>query len=128
MVILSVVSYVQMTPHSTEIGTVRWTKLKSALQTLYTIICYDTLAGATLGLATTPTGIIGAVLSTYVLKQSPEWKNSRPKRFAWTFGLVLLVFCMLLGCIIPGVQFELGVISAAGVCMVQTWLEISLGF
>ena len=53
----------------------------------------DFLIRATLGLRYSPVGIVARVL---VRRLEPQWTSAKPKRFAWTLGLMMSLAMMII--------------------------------
>ena len=53
----------------------------------------DFLIRATLGLQYSPVGVVARVL---VRRLEPQWTSAKPKRFAWTLGLVMSFAMMII--------------------------------
>mmetsp|Transcript_59402 Transcript_59402/g.176336 ORF Transcript_59402/g.176336 Transcript_59402/m.176336 type:complete len:114 (-) Transcript_59402:365-706(-) len=77
-----------------------------------------------------PLGSIGTLLAM-LLHKEPEWKPAKPKRFAWTIGLIIATLCFIfamLGKERMGKNYEWAIFSTVFLCNVFTWLESSCGF
>lgn len=68
---------------------------------------------------------VGWVAKKVTLNQLPLWVSSKPKRFAWTIGLVL----SLAMTIITNIDVRGGLpLSICLMCMTLMWMEAVLGF
>ena len=67
---------------------------------------------------------IGAVAGWMVRRQPPHWVSAKPKRFAWTLGLVMSGAMALITN--AGIRGALP-LSICLVCLVLMWLETTLG-
>ena len=79
------------------------------------------LARVTLGLRYSPLGIVARAIT---VGRPPEWVSARPKRFAWTLGLVMSLSMAVV--INTGVRGALPV-TVCLVCLTLMWLESVLG-
>ncbi len=74
-----------------------------------------------LGIHRSPLGLLAGLL---VRRHPPMWVSAKPKRFAWTLGLVM-TFAML---IISGIGIRGTLpLSICVLCLVLMWLETALG-
>ena len=73
------------------------------LKVVTSLFCIEFLIRVTTGLKYSPMGLIARALTQ---RRPPEWVSAKPKRFAWTIGLVLLwlesVLGVCIGCEIHG--------------------------
>ena len=60
-------------------------KLYWPLQVVATLFFVEFLARLTVGISRSPVGLVGGLL---MRRQRPDWVSAKPKRFAWTLGLV----------------------------------------
>jgi hypothetical protein len=73
------------------------------------------------GLGASPVGFVARALTW---RRSPHWVSARPKRFAWTLGLVMsLAMTLITHADIRGAL----PLSICLLCMVLMWLEAVLG-
>jgi Domain of unknown function (DUF4395) len=91
------------------------------LQVASTVFFIEFLVRVTIGLRSSPIGLIARLLTR---DQRPNWVSAKPKRFAWTLGLAL--------------AFSMTIITNSGVrgtlprtlcaiCLTLMWLESALG-
>ncbi len=91
------------------------------LQVVTTLFFVEFLVRVTIGLRYSPIGVVARALTR---RQPPEWVSAKPKRFAWTIGLVM--------------SFSMMVLTNSGVtgivprticlmCLTLMWLESVLG-
>jgi hypothetical protein len=91
------------------------------LQVVTTLFFVEFLVRVTIGLRYSPIGVVARGLTR---RQPPEWVSAKPKRFAWTIGLVM--------------SFSMMVLTNSGVtgivprticllCLTLMWLESVLG-
>lgn len=67
---------------------------------------------------------IGLVAGWMVHRQPPQWVSARPKRFAWTLGLVMSLAMAIITNV--GIRGALP-LSICLVCLALMWLETALG-
>ena len=60
-------------------------KLFWPIRAVSTFLFIDFLARVTVGLRRSPTGVVAGWLT----RQPPQWVSAKPKRFAWTLGLLM---------------------------------------
>ena len=91
------------------------------LQVITTVFFVEFLTRLTLGLRSSPMGVVARAMTRSL---PPEWVSAKPKRFAWTLGL--------------GMSFAMVVITNSGVrgtlprticliCLTLMWMESVLG-
>jgi hypothetical protein len=82
---------------------------------------FDFLIRVTVGIKYSPTGAIGGWLAK---RQAPMWVSAKPKRFAWTLGLIMSLAMMLITN--SGIR---GVLprTICLICLVLMWLEAVIG-
>jgi MFS family permease len=91
------------------------------LQAVSTLFFVEFLARLTVGIHSSPIGVIARAMT---LRRVPDWVSAKPKRFAWTLGL--------------GMAFSMMVITNSGVrgtlprticaiCLTLMWMESVLG-
>ncbi|MCP5051378.1 MAG: DUF4395 domain-containing protein [bacterium] len=86
-------------------------------------VIFDMAVAALFGLTPlSPSGLLGTAIT---MKLKPAWKPIKPKRFAWTLGLVMGITCLTFRLLEFSTGWLLGVL---GFCFVLTWLEAVLGF
>jgi hypothetical protein len=91
------------------------------LQVVATVFFLEFLARLTIGLRSSPVGVVARAMT---LGRPPDWVSAKPKRFAWTLGL--------------GMTFAMTIITNSGIrgllprticliCLTLMWLESTLG-
>jgi hypothetical protein len=91
------------------------------LQIVTALFSVEFLVRVTLRLRYSPIGIVARAIT---LGWPPEWVSARPKRFAWTLGLVMSLSMAVV--INTGVRGVLPV-TVCLVCLTLMWLESVLG-
>ena len=87
-----------------------------------TLFFFDFLIRVTVGLRYSPTGVVAHLLTR---RQPPQWVSAKPKRFAWTLGLVMSFAMMIItNCGIHGGLPR----TICSICLVLMWMESVLGF
>jgi hypothetical protein len=86
-----------------------------------TFFLIDFLLRVTVGLRRSPVGVIARLITR---RRPPEWVSARPKRFAWSLGLVMSAGMTL----ITNVNIH-GVLprTVCLICLTLMWLESVLG-
>lgn len=86
-----------------------------------TVFFIDFLIRVTVGLRYSPTGIVARRL---VRRQEPQWASAKPKRFAWTLGLMMALSMTIITN--SGIQ---GVLprTICLICLTLMWMESVLG-
>jgi Domain of unknown function (DUF4395) len=91
------------------------------LQATATLFLVEFLTRVTLGIGRSPVGLVARAM---IRGQPPEWVSAKPKRFAWTLGLVM-----------AGAMTAITSVGIRGylprticlVCLALMWMESSLG-
>jgi hypothetical protein len=96
-------------------------KLYWPLQTVATLFFIEFLARLTVGISRSPIGLLSGWLTQ---RQPPDWVSAKPKRFAWTLGLVLSGFMTVITN--DGIRGWLPR-SICLLCLTLMWLESVLG-
>jgi len=88
------------------------------LKVVTSLFCIEFLIRVMTGLKYSPMGLIARALTQ---RRPPEWVSAKPKRFAWTIGLVMSFSMMI--------TTNSGVTGALPrkICLVLLWLESVLG-
>jgi len=91
------------------------------LQVVASLFFVDFLIRVTIGIRSSPVGVLSRAL---VFNRSPEWVSAKPKRFAWTLGLAM-TFAMT---IITNVGIR-GLLprTICLICLALMWMESALG-
>ena len=63
------------------------------IQTVTTLFFFEFLIRVTLGIRYSPMGMIAHLMTR---RQTPLWVSAKPKRFAWTLGLVMSLAMMII--------------------------------
>ncbi len=91
------------------------------IQAVTTLFFVEFLLRVTLGLRFSPFGQLARLLTRH---QPPEWVSAKPKRFAWSLGLVMSLAMM----IITNAHIRGALpLTICLICMVLMWLEAVLG-
>ena len=96
-------------------------KLFWPIQAVSTLFFIDFLIRVTVGLERSPSGLLAGWMTR---QEAPQWVSARPKRFAWTLGLVMAL--------------AMAVITNSGIhgplprticllCLTLMWMEAVLG-
>jgi len=91
------------------------------IQMVTTMFVFEFLIRITLGLRFSPMGMLAHWLTQ---RQPPQWVSAKPKRFAWTLGLVLSLAMMIITN--SGIRGALP-LTICLVCLTLMWLEAVLG-
>src|SRR5687768_7481812 len=98
-----------------------WEKVFWPIQTVTTFFFIEFLVRVTWGFHRSPVGIASRWLTR---KQRPDWVSAKPKRFAWTLGLVMSFSMMVItNSEIRGTLPR----TICLICLVLMWLESVLG-
>lgn len=96
-------------------------KRYAPIQVVTTLFFVEFLVRVAFGLQRSPLGIAARWL---VRREAPHWVSARPKRFAWTLGLVMSFAMMLITN--AGVRGPLP-LTICLACLTLMWLEAVLG-
>jgi hypothetical protein len=91
------------------------------IQVVTTLFFAEFLIRVSVGLKYSPMGIIARWM---VQRQAPYWVSAKPKRFAWSLGLVLSFAMMVITN--SGIRGALP-LTICMICLVLMWLEAVLG-
>ena len=81
----------------------------------------DFLLRVTLGIGSSPTGVVAGWLTR---RQAPQWVSAKPKRFAWTLGLVMsAAMTVITNLDVHGMLPR----TICLTCLTLMWLEAVLG-
>jgi hypothetical protein len=96
-------------------------KQYAPLQIVASLFFLEFLIRVTIGLRYSPLGVLARAMT---FNRSPEWVSARPKRFAWTLGLVM-TFAMT---IITNVGIR-GYLprTICLICLTLMWMESAIG-
>ncbi len=91
------------------------------IQLVTALFCVEFALRVAFGIHRSPLGLLAGWL---VRRRAPDWASARPKRFAWTLGLVMSAAMTLITNL--GVRGALP-LSVCVVCLALMWLESVLG-
>lgn len=87
------------------------------IQIVSTVFFVEFLIRVTVGLPYSPTGIVSRWL---MQRQEPQWISAKPKRFAWTLGLVLSLAMTIITN--SGIRGTLP-LTICLICLALMWME-----
>jgi hypothetical protein len=91
------------------------------LQVVASLFFLEFLIRVTAGIRYSPTGLVARAMT---FNQPPEWVSAKPKRFAWSLGLVLtLAMTIITNSGIRGLLPR----TICLVCLTLMWMESALG-
>jgi hypothetical protein len=96
-------------------------KVYVPIQAVTTFFFVDFLLRVTVGLKYSPIGVIANAITR---RQPPQWVSAKPKRFAWSLGLVMSFAMMVITN--SGIRGALPA-TICLVCLTLMWLESVLG-
>ena len=96
-------------------------KVYVPIQVVTTVFFFEFLLRVVLGLRYSPLGILAAWM---VRRKPPEWASAKPKRFAWSLGLVMSFAMMVITN--SGIRGTLP-LTICLICLTLMWLESVLG-
>ena len=96
-------------------------KVYLPIQTVTTLFFIEFLIRVTSGLKYSPMGVLARWMTR---RQPPQWVSAKPKRFAWTLGLVMSFAMMVITN--SGIRGTLP-LTICLICLVLMWLEAVLG-
>ena len=96
-------------------------KLYVPIQVVTTFFFFEFLIRVTVGLKYSPIGFVARAL---IKRQPPDWVSAKPKRFAWSLGLVLSFSMMVITN--SGIRGTLPRTICA-ICLTLMWMESVLG-
>jgi cytochrome b561 len=96
-------------------------KVYVPIQIITTVFFFEFLIRVTMGLKYSPMGVLARWMTQ---RQPPQWASAKPKRFAWTLGLIMSLAMMVItnSGIRGGLPFTICLI-----CLTLMWLEAVLG-
>ena len=97
-------------------------KRYAPLQAVTAFFLVEFLVRVTLGLRWSPVGVVARAVTS---RGRPEWVSARPKRFAWTLGLVMAAAMTFITN--SGIRGALPR-TICLLCLTLMWLESVLGF
>jgi hypothetical protein len=96
-------------------------KQYAPLQAAASLFCLEFLLRVTVGIRRSPVGILAHAMT---LGQPPEWVSAKPKRFAWTLGLVMATAMTIITN--SGIRGYLPR-TICLICLTLMWMESALG-
>lgn len=91
------------------------------IRTVSIVFVVDFLIRVTVGIERSPSGLLGGWMTR---REAPMWVSARPKRFAWTLGLVMAsAMAVITNSGIHGVLPR----TICLICLALMWLEAVLG-
>lgn len=96
-------------------------KLYVPIQVVTTVFFFEFLIRVGAGIQYSPLGIVARWMTQ---RQPPHWASARPKRFAWTLGLVMSFAMMVITN--SGITGALP-LTICLICLTLMWLEAVLG-
>jgi len=96
-------------------------KLFWPIRTVSTFLAFDFLLRVTAGIERSPTGLVARQMAR---RQPPQWVSAKPKRFAWTLGLVMALAMAVITN--SGVHGPLPR-TVCMICLTLMWMEAVLG-
>jgi hypothetical protein len=96
-------------------------KVYVPIQVVTTIFFVEFLIRVVYGIQYSP---VGAISRWMVRRKAPEWTSAKPKRFAWTLGLVMSFAMMVITN--SGIRGALP-LTICLICLTLMWLESVLG-
>jgi hypothetical protein len=91
------------------------------IQVVTTVFFVDFLIRVTAGISQSPTGLVARWMTQ---REAPHWVSAKPKRFAWSIGLVMSFAMMLITN--GGVRGALP-LTICLMCLALMWMEAVLG-
>ena len=91
------------------------------IQIITTFFFVEFLIRVTAGIQYSPMGIVGRWMTS---RQTPHWVSAKPKRFAWTLGLLMAASMMVITNV--GIRGPLP-LTICLICLTLMWLESVLG-
>lgn len=96
-------------------------KIYLPIQTVTTLFFVEFLIRVTWGITRSPLGLIAGWMTR---RQTPYWVSAKPKRFAWSLGLVMSLAMMIITN--SGIRGPLP-LTICLICLTLMWLEAVLG-
>ena len=96
-------------------------KIYIPIQVVTTAFFIEFLIRVTAGIQYSPLGIVARWMTR---RKAPEWASAKPKRFAWTLGLVLSLAMMIMTN--SGIRGAVP-LTICLICLTLMWLESVLG-
>ena len=96
-------------------------KVYVPIQVVTTFFFFEFLIRVTMGLKYSPIGFVARAL---IKRQPPDWVSAKPKRFAWSLGLVLSFSMMVITN--SGIRGALP-LTICLICLALMWSESVLG-
>src|SRR5262245_15926650 len=96
-------------------------KVYVPIQAVTTLFFVEFLIRVCFGIQVSPLGIVAGWMTR---RRAPEWASAKPKRFAWTLGLVMSFAMMIITN--SGIRGSLP-LTICLICLTLMWLEAVLG-
>ena len=96
-------------------------KVYLPIQTVTTLFFVEFLIRVTWGITLSPLGLIAGWMTR---RKAPHWVSAKPKRFAWSLGLVMSLAMMIITN--SGIRSPLP-LTICLICLTLMWLEAVLG-
>lgn len=96
-------------------------KIYVPIQIVTTLFFFEFLIRLTVGLTYSPMGMLARLMTQ---RQAPQWVSAKPKRFAWTLGLVMSLAMVVITN--SGIRGPLP-LTICLICLTLMWLEAVLG-
>ena len=96
-------------------------KVYLPIQVVTTLFFIEFAIRVTVGLQYSPLGLLARAMTR---RKTPEWASAKPKRFAWSIGVVMSLAMMLITN--GGIRGALP-LTICLMCLVLMWLEAVLG-
>ena len=96
-------------------------QIYAPIQIVTTLFFFEFLIRITAGINYSPVGMIAHWMTR---QQQPQWVSAKPKRFAWTLGLVMSLAMMIITN--SGIRGPLP-LTICLICLTLMWLEAVLG-
>jgi hypothetical protein len=91
------------------------------LQSAASLFCVEFAARVTIGIRRSPVGLLARAMTS---GQPPDWVSAKPKRFAWTLGLVMATAMTVITN--SGIRGYLPR-TICFICLTLMWMESALG-
>lgn len=96
-------------------------KVYGPIQTVTTLFFVEFLIRVTWGITRSPLGMVAGWMTR---RETPHWVSAKPKRFAWSLGVVMSLAMMIITNI--GIRGPLP-LTICLICLTLMWLEAVLG-
>jgi len=96
-------------------------KVYGPIQTVTTLFFVEFLIRVTWGITRSPLGMVAGWMTR---RETPHWVSAKPKRFAWSLGVVMSLAMMIITN--SGIRGPLP-LTICLICLTLMWLEAVLG-